>query len=311
MTHVVVLAGGLSPERDVSIRSGRRVAEALRTCGVDVTECDVDTTFITTMRVLGADVVVPLLHGATGEDGALRHVLDALRQPYVGALATACEIAFNKPVAATLIAREGIAVPRSMALPQSVFPELGAGDVLDSVVDYLGLPLVVKPGKGGSALGVTIVRDREELPAAMVSAFAYGETVLLQQFIAGVELALSVLDVGQPQVLPAVEIQAPNGFYDYHARYVAGTTEFFVPARLDHETLDRAANTALTAHTALGLRDWSRTDVIVDDNGCVWFLEVNVAPGMTETSLFPQSLAAAGRDLGTTVAALVEQAINR
>jgi D-alanine-D-alanine ligase len=311
MTHVVVLAGGLSPERDVSLRSGRRVSEALRAAGLDVTECDVDSTLIGTMQGLRPDAVVPLLHGATGEDGAVRHVLATLGLPFVGATGASCELAFDKSVAGTLIARQGVAVPRSMALPQNVFRELGATAVLEPAVDYLGLPLVVKPTKGGSALGVTIVRDRADLPAAMVGAFAYGDAVLLQQFITGVELALSVLDIDEPHVLPAVEIDAPNGFYDYHARYVAGTTEFFVPARLDEVVINRAGEVALLVHTTLGLRDWSRTDVIVDAAGTVWFLEVNVAPGMTETSLFPQSLAAAGRDLGDTVAALVQQAITR
>jgi len=311
MTHAVVLAGGLSPERDVSIRSGRRVAEALRASGIEVTECDVDADLIGLLQRLAPDAVVPLLHGATGEDGAVRHVLAALGLPFVGATGAGCELAFDKPVAATLVARAGIDVPRSMALPQNVFRELGATAVLDPVVDYLGLPLVVKPTKGGSALGVTIVRDRADLPAAMVSAFAYGDAVLLQQFISGVELALSVLDIDHPEVLPAVEIAAPNGFYDYHARYVAGTTEFFVPARLDQNITARAAEVALHVHSTLGLRDWSRTDVLVDDTGTVWFLEVNVAPGMTETSLFPQSLAAAGLDLGDTVAALVQRATRR
>jgi len=311
VTHVVVLAGGLSPERDVSLRSGRRVGEALRATGIDVTECDVDGALIQTLGDLRPDAVLPLLHGATGEDGAIRHVLAALGLPFVGATGSACEVAFDKPVAGTLLRAQGIAVPESIALPQAVFRELGATAVLDPVVDHLGLPLVVKPTKGGSALGVTVVRDRAELPAAMVSAFAYGDSVLLQSFIAGTELAISVLDLDAVSVLPAVEIVAPDGFYDYQARYVAGTTEFFVPARVDAAAAEQAAQVAQAAHTVLGLRDWSRTDVIVDAAGTVWFLEVNVAPGMTETSLYPQSLAAAGLDLGSVTAALVTQAINR
>lgn len=311
MTHVVVLSGGLSPERDVSLRSGRRVAESLRDVGVDVTACDVDAQLIDTLTALAPDAVVPMLHGATGEDGAIRHVLTALELPFLGATGGACERAFDKSVAASLVGQTGISTPRSITLPQAAFRELGASAVLGAAIDYLGLPLVVKPNKGGSALGVTVVRKAEALPAAMVSAFAYGDVVILQQFIAGTELALSVLDDGMVHVLPPVEIQAPQGFYDYHARYVAGTTEFFIPARLDDAAISRAIDAARTVHTTLGLRDWSRTDVIVDADGDVWFLEVNVAPGMTETSLYPQSLAAANLDVGTVTADLITRAIAR
>lgn len=311
MTHVVVLAGGLSPERDVSLRSGRRVAESLRDVGIDVTACDVDAQLIATLGELAPDAVVPVLHGATGEDGAIRHVLAALDLPFLGATASACELAFDKSVAASLVEHAGIATPRSITLPQAAFRELGANAVLGAAVEYIGLPLVVKPKKGGSALGVCVVREEEALPAAMVSAFAYGDAVILQQFIAGTELALSILDDGAVRVLPPVEIQAPNGFYDYHARYVAGTTEFFIPARIDDGAMKRSVEVASTVHTTLGLRDWSRTDVIVDTDGEVWFLEVNVAPGMTETSLYPQSLAAADLDVGNVTASLINRAIAR
>jgi len=159
--HVVVLAGGLSPERDVSIRSGRRVANALRAAdpSIDVIERDVDSTLLKSLHSDAPDCVIPMLHGAAGEDGAVRDVLDGLGIPYVGSGPDACRLAFDKPVAKALLRAEGIATPRSVALPHSTFRELGAASVLDALVAAVGLPAVVKPAKGGSALGATIVSD--------------------------------------------------------------------------------------------------------------------------------------------------------
>jgi D-alanine-D-alanine ligase len=311
VTHVVVLAGGLSPERDVSLRSGRRVAEALRGRDFDVTELDVDAGLLSTLAALTPDCVIPLLHGSAGEDGAIRNILQSLGISYVGSDGTACGLAFDKPIAKTILSGVGVQTPAFMALPQAIFRELGASAVLDAVVAEIPLPFVIKPTKGGSALGTMIVRDAGELPSAMMSAFAYGEIVMIEQLVTGVECAISVLELGDVEVLPPVEIVAPDAFYDYNARYVAGTTEFFVPARLSAEHLDAVRELGRTVHTTLGLRDWSRTDCIIDDAGTPWFLEVNVAPGMTETSLYPQSLVAAERDLGQTVASLITQAIAR
>ena len=171
---------------------------------------------------------------------------------------------------------------------------------------------IVKPTKSGSSLGATVVRDIRELPAALVASFAYGDVALVEQFIDGTEIAVSVIERdGVPEALPAVEIVPDGGFYDYAARYTAGTTEFFAPARLEAGTAAAAAKVAIDAHMALGLRDLSRSDLIVDANGDIWFLEVNVAPGMTETSLFPLAVEAAGLGLGDVMKALVETAARR
>jgi D-alanine-D-alanine ligase len=312
--HVLVLAGGLSAERDVSLRSGRRVAEALR--GVrpewEVQEHDVDAALLDRLRTHRPDCIVPLLHGAAGEDGALRDVLEALGIPFVGSGAAASRLAFDKPIAKELALQAGVRTPACVAMPQSTFRELGAAAVLDAVVDRLGLPLVVKPSRGGSSLGTSIVHTATDLPAAMVGAFAYGDVVLMEQYVAGTEVALGVFERdGDLLALSAVEIVPPGELYDYAARYTAGTTEFFCPARLADDVAERAQAVALNLHLLLGLRDWSRTDVIVDADGTPWFLEVNVAPGMTETSLFPQALAAAEVGLGDLTAELVEAAVSR
>lgn len=312
MTHVCVLAGGLCPERDVSIRSGRRVADAMRAAGLEVSIRDTDADLLPIWAADPPDVVVPLLHGAVGEDGSLRDALDTLHLPYVGAEPRACRLAFDKPIAKALVAAAGVPTPDWIALPHSSFRELGAPRIMAAAVDRLGLPLVVKPTRGGSALGLHIVHSLDEMPPAMVGAFAYSDTVMLEAFVPGIELAVSVIDTGDgPQALPAVEIHSDSGIYDYQARYTAGMTEFFCPATIPHAQATAAAEVALTAHRTLGIRDLSRTDMIVDPTGVPHFLETNVAPGMTETSLLPQSVAAAGLSLTDVMSMLVARAAAR
>lgn len=302
---VVVLSGGLSAERDVSLRSGRRLAEALREEGQEVLVLDLDASLLPTLRSERPDVVIPLVHGAAGEDGSLADVLQALRLHFVGSTALACRLAFDKAIAKGILADAGLRVAHGYALPHGVFRDLGAAAVMEGIVDSLGLPLMVKPTRGGSALGASLVRSAEDLPPAMVSAFAYGDSALVERYVTGVEVAVSVIDLGDgPQALPAVEIEPRSGVYDYAARYTAGETEFFVPARIGEAYERELAQAAVTAHEALGLRDWSRLDFIVDEQGPV-FLEANVAPGMTETSLFPQAAAAGGLTLGGVASKLV------
>ena len=297
--RVAILAGGLSHERDVSVRSGRRVAEAMAGVGVEVSVLDLDAGLLERLRADPPAVVIPLVHGAAGEDGSIRDVLELLGLPYVGARPGACRVTFDKPVAQAVLAAAGLDVPDSVALPHATFRELGANAILAAAVTRLGLPLVVKPGRSGSALGMTIVHEPDELAAGMVGAFAYDDTAMLERFVAGTEVAVAVVDTGAgPVALPAVEIVPDGGAYDYAARYTAGTTEFFTPARLEGPVSDAVAEAAVRVHRALGLRDFSRVDIIVDSGGRPWVLEANVAPGVTETSLLPQAAAAAGLELG-------------
>ena len=309
-TNVLVLAGGLSHERDVSLRSGRRVAEALRGAGLEVVVHDVDNDLLPALSQVKPSIVWPLLHGASGEDGSVRDILELLGQPYIGADPRASRVSWSKPIAKTIVGRAGIATPRFVTLPQSLFRELGAARVLASIVDNLGLPLVVKPAKGGSALGVTVVNEVSALPRAMVDAYAYGETAIIEHAVRGTEVAVSVIDTGSgPQALPAVEIVPREGPYDYDARYVPGRVEYFTPARLDGALSSRVADAALAVHESLGLRHLSRTDVIIDGDGVPQFIDINTAPGMTETSLLPQAAVAAGHDLGTLYSAIATAAL--
>jgi D-alanine-D-alanine ligase len=312
MRTVAVLAGGLSHEREVSLRSGRRLAAALRSSGATVREWDVDAALVERLRTDRPDAVVIALHGGEGENGAVQAVLELLGVPFVGTPAPACRRAWDKPTAKAELARAGLGTPDWVALPHSTFRALGARAVLDAMVERLGLPLMLKPDQGGSALGAQVVHAAADLPAAMVSCLAYADTVLAERFVAGTEVAVSVVDAGgQLRALPPVEVQAHGGVYDYTARYTPGATEFHCPARLGPDVLEALEAAALAAHRLLGLRDLSRTDAVVDAAGQVQILEVNVSPGLTQTSLLPTAAAAAGLDLGELYAELVEQAVAR
>ena len=304
--RAVVLAGGLAFEREVSLSSGTQVWEELAKAGLDAELRDADAELLPGLAAAPADAVFIALHGATGEDGALRAVLDLAGVPYVGSPAAACRLAWDKPAAKSVVRSAGVTTPDWVALPHSTFRELGAGAVLDLIVARLGLPLMVKPASGGSALGAQKVARVEDLPAAMVSCFAYGDTVLVERFVDGTELALSVVDLGNgPEALPAVEITPESGVFDYTARYTPGLTEYHAPARLPEDVARRAAAVAVQVHEALGLADLSRTDAIVSPDGEVHFLEVNVSPGLTETSMFPMAVEAAGYELGDVLAQLL------
>lgn len=299
--RVVVLAGGLTYERDVSLRSGRRAVDALKSVGTEAILADADGELLSLLSVVAPSAVLIALHGGSGEDGAVRGVLECAGVPYVGTTPAASRLAFDKPSAKELLRRGGYTTPDWVAVPHTTFRELGANAVLDAIVSRLGLPLMVKPAQGGSALGATAIRNADELPAAMVTCFSYGPTALVEKFVTGVEVAVTVVETDgadSARALPAVEILAPAGNYDYAARYTAGETDFHVPARLSPDAVGKVAELALAAHRILGLRDLSRTDAIVSDDGVVNFLEVNVSPGLTETSTLPMAAAAAGLDLG-------------
>ena len=309
---VVVLAGGLSHERDVSLRSGRRVSEALRSQGWDVVEADVDSALVPRLAELRDAVVLPVLHGEAGEDGALREVLALLGVPFVGSVGSASRVAFDKSIATTVVAEAGVRTPVQVALPHEIFRELGAAALVRALGEQVGFPMMVKPSRGGSALGCSKVSRAEELPAAMVGAYAYGAVAVVEEFVEGTEVTVAVVDRGAgPTALPAVEIRPDSGVYDYTARYTAGATRFLCPAEIEPALTTRCADLALKVHEVLGLRDLSRTDLIIDRTGEPVFLEVNVAPGMTETSAVPLAIEAAGWSLGRMCADLVRVAAAR
>ena len=306
---IQVLAGGISHERDISLKSGRRVADALTEYGATVVIREPDAQLLVNIAKDKPDVIWPVLHGASGEDGALRDILALTGVPFVGASAQGARLAWDKSIAKILVARAGIQTPPSITLPKETFRELDAESVLNSVTQSIALPVVVKPARGGSAQGVSIVTKIEDLNRAMVDAYVYCDVVIIEKLVEGVELALSVIDLGAgPIALPAVEVVPRKGHFSYDERYTAGETDYFIPARLDEKTSAAARKVAVSAHEVLGLRHLSRIDMIVDANGIVWFLEANVLPGLTETSLLPMAITASGNSLGEVYYSLAEAA---
>jgi D-alanine-D-alanine ligase len=307
---IVVLAGGISHERDISLKSGRRVADALTEVGATVVMREPDHQLLANLKKDKPDVIWPVLHGASGEDGALRDILALTGIPFVGASSESAKLAWDKAVAKTLVERCGIQTPFSVTLPRDTFKELDAESVLKLVLKSMSLPVVVKPARSGSAQGVTIVRKAEQLSQAMIDAYVYCDVAIIEDFVEGTELAIGVIDLGAgPIALPAVEIEPRSGHFGYEERYIAGETEYFVPARLSKSVAAKAAKAAIEAHEALGLRHLSRVDLIIDSKGTPWFLEANVLPGLTETSLLPQAINAAGSTLGETYYSLAEAAL--
>ena len=291
LTRVAVLAGGLSLERDVSLRSGRRVAEALSDRGHEVTRLDLDEELVDRLRDVDADVCYLALHGKAGEDGSIQGLLELLQLPYTGPDSIASAIAWDKAICKGLLARAGIATPDWVAIASDAIQDMGAARALDQVAERLGSPLIVKPSQGGGSMGVRRVEAEDDLAAALGAAYNYHDVVLVERFIAGAEVAVSVVD---GQALPAIEIVPRAGAYDFAARYTHGATEFFAPARLDNATLERCRDIAVAAYEAVGCRDVSRADLMVDESGRPWLLELDTCPGMTETSLLPMAAQAAG-----------------
>ncbi len=306
--RVAVLSGGLSLEREVSLRSGARVADALGDRGYPVVRIDVDAELVHRLEDGDVDVAFLAVHGSAGEDGTIQSILELLELPFTGPGHLASALAWDKPIAHGIYRRAALDTPEHVSLSALAFRDMGVSAAMDRIADALGLPLVVKPASGGSALGLAFVDRMEDLPAAVVGSLSYDDAVLIEQHIAGTEVAVSVLD-GEP--LPAVEVQPKDGVYDFAARYTAGATEFHVPARFDDEVLSACADVGVAAYEAVGARHVSRADLIVDDDGRPWLLELDTCPGLTETSLLPLAARAAGMSFGDLVERLVDLALHR
>jgi D-alanine-D-alanine ligase len=315
--RVAVLKGGSSLERSVSLRSGAQVEDALQGLGHEVSGIDVGADLVERLIELGPDAVFIALHGAQGEDGTVQSLMEALGLPYTGSPPAACARGTDKVLAKQLMREAGIPTPEFSSLRQSAVRDLGAGAAVPTIERLLGFPLVVKPARGGSALGVKFASSSSELPEAMVGAFSYDGTVLIERHVRGRDLAVSVLGAGggreRARALPIVEaVPREEGFYDYESRYGIGMTTFVCPAELPSEITHRAHELAVEVYELLGCHGFARIDLMVDhETAELWVLEANVVPGMTETSLLPQAADAAGISFDELVGLMLESAFTR
>jgi D-alanine-D-alanine ligase len=309
--RIGVLMGGRSLERDVSLRSGRRVSNALGVLGHEVLDLDVDENLVPVLQREHLDLVYIALHGKFGEDGTVQELLEILDIPYTGPGVFSSAIGFNKALSKEIFMREGIPTPPFFVLSEATFQEMGAVRALTAVGEKLGFPLVVKPAAQGSALGIRIAASQEDLPEAVRTALHYDERVLLEKYVKGTEVAVSILGNEDLQALPLVETVPHGSFFDFDARYTPGMTEYYCPARLDEAVAERAVEMALLTHRALGCLNVSRVDIIIDEGGTPQVLELNISPGMTETSLLPMAAASAGLDFNELVRLLVKLAMEK
>ena len=306
--RIAVLKGGRSLERGVSLRSGARVEDALERLGHQVLPLDVGADLVRRLREEQPEVAFVALHGRDGEDGTAQELLEILGIPYTGPGVAACAKCMDKVLAKHELRAAGVPTPDWFAFNDTAFRDLGAADTLEEIERRLGFPLVVKPARGGSALGVKFAAEQKEVAGALVAAFSYDDRVLLERFVKGRELAVSVLGGG---ALPTVEaIPQESDVYDFEARYEIGRTDFVCPAELAEEQSRAVTEAALRAYEALGCEGFSRVDLMLGEAG-PQVLEVNAIPGLTDTSLLPQAAEAAGIGFEGLVERILELALER
>jgi D-alanine-D-alanine ligase len=305
---LAVLRGGRSAEREVSLRSGAQVEKALAGRGHDVTGVDLDGNTWDVLRDGEFDCVFNALHGRLGEDGTVQGMLELLGLPYTGSGVLASALCMDKSRANAVMTGAGLHVPEFEELEVI---EGVASDLVERLVSRFGCPLVIKPVREGSTIGLTIAADADAVASGLVLAARYDRRVLVQRFAAGTEITVGVLATPALQVLPTLEIVSDNPTYDYDAKYTAGKSHHIIPARIPEPARAAAADAAGRAFTELGCAGMARVDIIVDTRGTPWVLEVNTVPGLTELSLLPDAARAAGISFDDLCQRLVDHALAR
>ena len=305
--RIAVLAGGRSAEREVSLRSGAQVRQALAGLGHQVTSVDLDGATWDVLRDGGFDCVFIALHGRLGEDGTVQGMCELLGLPYTGCGVLASALCIDKTRAAVVMRSAGIPVPEE----EEVAGFTGDPDLVERLAARFGFPAVVKPVREGSTIGITIARDADQLASGLELAARYDNRILVQRFVEGTEITVGVLAVPEVRVLPTLEITYDNATYDYDAKYTAGRSHHIIPARISEAAREAAAQSAGRAFTLLGCSGMARVDIIVDSAGIPWVLEVNTVPGLTAVSLLPDAARAAGIEFDQLCKRLIDHAIGR
>jgi D-alanine-D-alanine ligase len=311
MGRVAVLKGGRSLERQVSLKSGARVEDALRRLGHDVTPIDVGADLVDELTQSAPEIAFVALHGRDGEDGTVQELLEVLAIPYTGSGVSACIRTADKVLAKHAMRDREIPTPDFYAFNETAFGGLGAAQALPAIEERLNFPIVVKPARQGSALGIKFARTPADVPTALVAAFSYDRKVLLERYVRGRELAISIVDEnGSPTALPIVEaVPQQEDFYDFESRYEIGRTRFVCPAELDSSLAARAGGIALAVYRLLGCSGFARVDLMLEEGTDeLYVLEANTVPGLTETSLLPQAADAAGIGFDELIARILAAA---
>lgn len=299
---IAVLLGGTSAEREVSLNSGKAVLEALLNQGYDAHPIDPKEYNVANLKKDGFNRVFNILHGRGGEDGTMQGLLEQIGLPYTGCGVMASALTMDKMRTKMLWKAFGLPVADMEVVTRETFADLDP----QAVVDKLGLPLMVKPSLEGSSVGLTKVKAVDELKSAVEYALKFDNTILIEEWLAGDELTVPVLD---SQVLPAIRIVPEGEFYDYNAKYISDNTQYFCPAGLAPEREQELAILVKRAYDAVGCRGWSRIDVMCDAKGDFRLVEVNTNPGMTSHSLFPKSAASVGISFEQLVVKILELSV--
>jgi len=287
--RVGVIAGGVSAEREVSLKTGTQIFNALQNLGYQVKFIDFKNDF--TSQFSDIDIAFLALHGRYGEDGTVQGALELLKIPYTGSGVLSSAMVIDKVLTKKLLQCEGIPTPEYIALEG---PDYGAlADIEDRIQSTMGYPVVIKPNREGSTIGITISRNQKGTEAGIAEAAKHDNVILIEKFITGRELTVSILG-RQAIALPIIEIRPKSGFYDYQSKYTVNMTEYLVPAQMDDDLAEGISRYAIQSHKLLSCSSLSRVDFILDQHNVPYLLEVNTMPGMTPTSLVPKAAAAAG-----------------
>ncbi|MGE5509163.1 MAG: D-alanine--D-alanine ligase family protein [Chitinophagales bacterium] len=307
--RVAVILGGRSSEREVSLQTGQNIITALRQKGHETVALDLTDDLALLLRQAKPDTVYIALHGEYGEDGCLQGLLEMLGLPYVGSGVLASALGMDKYMSRRIMELEGLPVPATRAIRRDEALALGPRTLAAEVKRAFGVPLVVKPNRQGSTVGVTIVREESQLEEALRTALEFDELALVEEFLSGKELTVGVLGDRPPEALPVIEIVPKTAFYDYEAKYTPGMSEHIIPARISPEVAAAAQDYAVRAYRALGCRHYARVDLMLNDLGQPVVLEVNTLPGMTSTSLVPDAARSVGIEFPDLVERLVKMSL--